>query len=151
MLQKIIGFIWQKTPRVLRLPLIRVTQPKFTVSAAALVTNRENEVLLLKHVLRPFYKWGLPGGFINHGEQPETAVKREIYEETGLQLEKVRLIQILTIKRHVEMFYRAESRGTPEVKSLEIIRAEWLPVSRLPENLSPLQKSFIEKVLNSEI
>ena len=151
MLQKIIGYIWQKTPRVLRLPLIRATQPKFTVSAAALVTNGENKVLLLKHVLRPFYKWGLPGGFINHGEQPAAAVKREICEETGLELKNIKLIQVLTIKRHVEMFYRAESSGAPAINSIEITAADWFAIDEMPENLSPLQKSLIEKVLNSEI
>lgn len=151
MLRKIIGSVWKNTPRFLRMPLIRITQKKFTASAAAVVTNERGEVLLLDHIIRPYYNWGLPGGFLEYGEQPDEAIRRELFEETGLKLENVRLINVQTINRHIEMIFRASSDGKPEVKSLEITQAEWFEFEKMPEKLSPAQKSLIRQVLNSEI
>jgi hypothetical protein len=65
-----IGIVWKALPPWLRLKIIRTTQQKFTVSAAAVIVNAEGKVLLLNHLLRPFSGWGLPGGFLTSAEQP---------------------------------------------------------------------------------
>jgi ADP-ribose pyrophosphatase YjhB (NUDIX family) len=49
------------------------------------VFNSENKVLLLEHSFRSGSGWVLPGGFIEANEQPEEAIKREIFEEAGLE------------------------------------------------------------------
>lgn len=151
MLGKLIGLVWRKTPYFLRLLMIRTIQDKFTVSVAAIITNERREILLLNHVLRPFSSWGIPGGFIEANEQPEPAVRREIREETGLELENVELIRIRTINRHIEILFRAEGIGKAEVKSLEITAAEWFALDEIPKEMSDVQKSLILQVLNKEI
>ncbi|MBI5355361.1 MAG: NUDIX domain-containing protein [Candidatus Aenigmarchaeota archaeon] len=65
------------------------TYPKCTVGA--LVFNRKGEVLLLKS-----HKWKgkytIPGGHVELGEWMESALKREVREETGLRVRSVKYI-----------------------------------------------------------
>jgi 8-oxo-dGTP diphosphatase len=58
------------------------------VAAYALLT-RNGEVLLTRMSGRTRIpgRWTLPGGGIDHGEDPREAVVREVYEETGLRVE----------------------------------------------------------------
>ncbi len=134
-------------PSYLRKKVIRTTQPTFTVSAAAIITNENGKVLLLDHVLRTASGWGLPGGFLETGEQPENALKREIREETGLEIKDVELIRVRTINRHIEILFRAKATGKAEVKSSEIKDVVWFNVDEIPENMSQTQKSVIRKLL----
>ena len=150
-MSKIVRKIWASVPSGFRMAVIRVTQQKFTVSVAAIITNPEGKVLLLNHVLRPGSSWGIPGGFIDGGEQPEAAIRREIQEETGIELEDLRLYRIRTIKRHVEILFRATSTGTAEVNSIEITELGWFAPSEMPAGISRIQKYMIEEVLASGV
>ena len=150
MVKKIIKIIWEKLNPAMRLRIVRSTQKKFTVSVAAIVVNENGEILLLNHVLRSDLSWGIPGGFIANGEQPEAAVRREIREETGLELENIKLIRLRTINRHIEILFSASPVGTARVQSLEINELGWFKVNEMPEKMSRIQKQMLEKVLNSE-
>ena len=51
------------------------------------VITTGTEVLLIKRVNEPFAGyWALPGGFIDPGESPEEAARRELEEEAGLTI-----------------------------------------------------------------
>jgi ADP-ribose pyrophosphatase YjhB (NUDIX family) len=151
MFKDIVGKIWKKTPRRLRLRIIRTTQKTFTVSAGALVTNSRNEILLLDHVLRPKSGWGIPGGFMNHGEQPEQTVAREIMEEVGLEITNIKLLRVRTVGRHIEILFSAEAEGEPEVLSREIKSAGWFVIDKIPDEMSQAQKFIIENFLKSNV
>lgn len=135
-------------PGRLRLMAIRLSQPKFTVSAAIVLLNERNEVLLLDHVLRPYSGWGLPGGFIGHGEQPEKAIRREVKEETGIEIASLSLFRVRTLGRHVEFIFRGRPKGDPQVKSSEIIDLGWFDVEDVPEQMPLTQVSIIRAVLS---
>ena len=138
-------------PGWMRLRIIRATQSKFTVSAAAIITNDQREVLLLNHAFRPFSGWGLPGGFVTIHEQPEDAIRREIREETGLELDDLTMFRVRTIRKHVEILFTAKANGSAEVKSpREIIELGWFNVDSMPENLSSSQKKLVRDVLSSQ-
>lgn len=138
-------------PRFVRRRIIKLTQNRFTVSAAAVILNSGNEVLLLEHLLRPGSGWGLPGGFLNKGETPEQAIKRELFEETGIELRSLRLVRMHTRASHIEMIFTAEYDGEAEIKSYEIIGLGWFAADALPEGFDHGQRLIIDKVLSGEI
>lgn len=151
MIKKAIRAIWRTLPPRTRLKIVRATQRKFTASVAAIVISDKNEVLLLDHVLRPFATWGLPGGFLVRGEQPEAALKREIREEAGIEITDISLYRVRNHDRHVEILFTAKSNETPQIKSREIINCGWFSVGDLPDNVSPGQKRLIEEILNLKV
>ena len=129
-----------------------LTQPRFTVTAGAVITDEGGRVLLLRHVLRRGSGWGIPGGFLNAGEQPEEAIRREVSEETGLELDGVELafVRSLPNVRQVEVIFRgrmASARLGRLSKSFEIDRAEWFARDALPEGLGRDQRRLIERAL----
>lgn len=151
MLSKIIGSIWDKIPEPLRLRLIRATQKKFTASAGAVIVDENKKVLLLEHEMRPGPRWGIPGGFLEYGEQAIEALRRELLEEIDLELKNIRLLHVKIVGRHIEFFFFAEANGAAEIKSREIRALEWFAADELPEELLLSQKKIIGKVLSEEI
>lgn len=63
----------------------------------------DKELLLVKRGVEPdIGSWCLPGGFMEMGETTEEAVKRELFEETGVKVEPV---DIITIDTTIGGFY----------------------------------------------
>jgi 8-oxo-dGTP pyrophosphatase MutT (NUDIX family) len=80
------------------------------VAAYALLT-RDGEVLLTQMSSRTRIegRWTLPGGGIDHGEDPRAALRREVYEETGLHVEPGRVLDV-----HATHFVGARADGIVE-------------------------------------
>lgn len=150
MLKNLVGKIWQKIPRSARSKIIRGTQQKFTASVGAVILDENEKILLLDHVLRPSSGWGIPGGFMNPHEQPESAIKREIFEETGLELTNIKMIWVRTIGKHIEILFRAKAKGTANVKSVEIREVGWFAIDELPEKMTETQKWIVKEVLKKD-
>jgi ADP-ribose pyrophosphatase YjhB (NUDIX family) len=136
MLLDLVSKAWKVMPKQLRTFITRRLQPKFTVSVTGVLTNDKGEVLLLDHVLRPKSGWGPPGGFVERGEQPETALRREIKEETTLEIANVRLIRTRTFKRHVEIVFTATAVGEARAVSREIRSLRWFVIDEIPGEMS---------------
>jgi 8-oxo-dGTP diphosphatase len=68
-----------------------MTVPKHIVSAAAIVLNEKNELLLIKG---PRRGWEMPGGQVEEGESLTDAVIRETKEESGINIEVVKFCGI---------------------------------------------------------
>ncbi|SDC01014.1 ADP-ribose pyrophosphatase YjhB, NUDIX family [Terribacillus halophilus] len=58
--------------------------PKHIVSAAAIVRNEQDEILLIKG---PRRGWEMPGGQVEEGESLTQAAIREVKEESGIEIE----------------------------------------------------------------
>jgi 8-oxo-dGTP pyrophosphatase MutT (NUDIX family) len=63
--------------------------PTPKVGATAVVSDGSGAVLLQRRA--DDGRWGLPGGWLGPAESPEQAVVREVREETGIEVEVVRL------------------------------------------------------------
>lgn len=67
------------------------TPPKHIVSAATIVINDENEILLIKG---PRRGWEMPGGQVEEGESLREAAIRETKEESGIDVEIIKFCGI---------------------------------------------------------
>ncbi len=81
--------------------------PTPTVDA---IIQKNSQILLVKRKKEPFKGYlVLPGGFVNEGERVEDAAKREIKEETSLDIE---LIDILGVYSEPERDPRGHIMST---------------------------------------
>ncbi len=152
MLKNFLSAVFRNTPAGLRRFLTRFRQSRFTVSAGAVITNDQGQVLLLEHVFRAGSGWGIPGGFIANTEQPEPALRRELREEVGLELDQVELSFVRTMgkRKHLEVVFRCRAGGVAQPQSLEIKSAAWFPPNALPETLGNDQRRLINRALNGK-
>ena len=153
MLKKLAAGVWRRTPVFVKRAGVWLTQPRFAVTAGAVVTDERGRVLLLRHTLRPGSGWGIPGGFLTAGEQPEEAVRREMREETGLEFESVELAFARTLRnvRQVEIIFRCALPASAlerRTDSFEVDRAAWFERDALPEALSRDQRGLIRRALD---
>ena len=61
------------------------------------VLVENGKLLLVKQEVHSGRSWSLPGGRLEHGESLETAIKREIREETGLSVKPIRLLYVCDV------------------------------------------------------
>ncbi len=130
---------------------MRLAHARFTATAGAVIIDDSGRVLLLKHRFRPGSGWGIPGGFIEAGEQPEEALRRELREEIDLELDfpQVLLVRSSPRPRQIEIIFSGRPRGTPEPQGMEIKKASWFFPDALPEGLSAEQRQLIGRAFES--
>ena len=64
-------------------------------TACALVVDEDGRLLLARRAGEPERgKWDLPGGFLDEGEHPLDALRRELGEETGLEVEPLDFVGV---------------------------------------------------------
>ena len=131
---------------------MRASHARFTVTAGALIFNDKGEILLLKHRFRAGSGWGLPGGFLNAGEQPLDALKRELREEIGVEVEDAEVFAARGFKkpRQVEVLFRCRVTGIAKPRTMEVELAQWFSIDCLPDGLPHDQRGFIERAAKTE-
>jgi ADP-ribose pyrophosphatase YjhB (NUDIX family) len=127
-------------------PLTRMPD-EMRSGANAIIFNDVGELLLERRSDNGF--WGLPGGAMEIGESLEHAVKREVFEETGLDVTVGRLIGVYSDPRfHTIMRYRdgtlvhfvtvvfeCRRRGGELRMSEESTDLRYFDVEALPDNV----------------
>ncbi len=97
-------------------------RPSVTVDVAAFaIEGADLRVLLVRRGRDPFQgSWALPGGFLDIDEPPEAGARRELREETGLDLEA---------PIHPLGFYARPDRD-PRGRTISLAYAAAVPASR---------------------
>jgi 8-oxo-dGTP diphosphatase len=114
------------------------------VTVDAVVFKQEEEetfVLLISRKNPPFQnQWALPGGFVEQDEDLETAAKRELKEETGIELSSCE--QLYTFGkpdrdprgRTISIAYVGFANLTDKPKAADDAKeAKWFSIKELPK------------------
>lgn len=128
--------IWRMLPMWVHVLAMRIFRAKFRASVAALIFNEQGQVLLFKHTYRKF-EWGIPAGGLEYGEQPDKAILREFFEETGMQIEIERLLLAESSKedRNISIVYLCRIVSGSFQESNEISEMKYFDVNDLPRML----------------
>ena len=110
--------------------------------AAYAVIIRDGQILLSRlapHISREGL-WTLPGGGLDHGEDPRDAVVREVHEETGLSLRIGETAH--TFSLHLPDTWRKGRRV--DAHSLRIVYEGWVPADSPPPRVLEVDGSTVE-------
>ncbi len=127
------------------------------VAVIGLVTDGER-VLLVRRAVDPGKGlWSLPGGYMDAGEMPAEALRRELLEEVGLAVEVQDLVGIYPLINYagervgIVLAFRARPQGDTRLHpgTDDVAESGWFTASELPEDLAfestrDLLKDFAE-------
>jgi 8-oxo-dGTP diphosphatase len=118
--------------------LARAPYPLLTVDC--IVRNAGGAVLLVQRRFPP-HGWALPGGFVELGETLETAVVREVLEETGLRIENFEQFRAYSdpardARHHIiTIVFTGWATGEPRGAD-DAAEAKFFPMGAMPEPLA---------------
>ncbi len=115
------------------------------------VAIREGKVLLARHTYGGGKgKWIIPGGYLENGESPEEAMKREFLEETGVVAEPRDVIGIRCSEKNWYLAFRAEYiSGEARSDGDENDAVEWMDIEEAlgREDVPDLTKELVRCAL----
>lgn len=118
------------------------------VSIDALI-RKEGKILLVKRGFGPYKGyWALPGGHLDYDETIEDAVRREVKEETDLDVTSLFLLGVYSSpSRHpmqtVAIAYEVEITGEAKYGS-DAVDLKYFSLDQLPDNLAFDHKKIIQ-------
>lgn len=103
-------------------------------------------------------EWHFLGGHIEKGEQFEEAVKREVKEETGLDVEVHQTIDIMTFswskdgeKDSIQVLYHCEAETDEAEPEDDLEKAEWFEPSEIKDKLADVEEKRLEDRENQRL
>lgn len=104
--------------------------PTPVLAAVVELADDGGRLLLARNAAWPAKRFGLVTGFMEAGESPEDGIRREVAEETALQVESLALIGVYDFQRmnQVIIAYHALARGrivlSPELAEYRLFTAD---------------------------
>lgn len=113
------------------------TPPRHSVSVAGVVVSDAGHVLVIQR--RDNGHWEPPGGVLELGEQFEEGVRREVYEETGVNVRVERLTGVYKNLRVgvVALVFRCTPLGTGHAHTAEAFAVRWAEPAEIAELMDP--------------
>lgn len=127
----LVGF--RLLPGPLKRNAVRLAAPTYTVGAVCLLEH-EGAVLFLWQPHRT--GWSLPGGLLDRGEDPAEAVRREVAEEVGLDIDPGEPVTVRVDpgRQGVDVVFRVVVTERPELAlATEARKAMWFTPAELDE------------------
>lgn len=140
--------------RVIR-PLVG-TRPLLICGAAIIVRDEQGRVLLQKSADHGHWAW--PGGSMEPGEYLEETARREVREETGIEVGPLTLVTVLSEEfvvypngdqaQIVSAVYTAQATGgSMAADGHETLNVGFFDVTALPQPLFPLHERLIRRII----
>lgn len=135
--QRLAG-LFRRFPDLLIIPyrVYRLFQAKYTLGVVGVILNEDRQVLLVDHVFHARMTWGLPGGWVDGHEHPANAIRREMSEELGLDIDVTELILMDqdTERRwnHISFAFRCYPKNSVGELSHELLGYDWYDIDDLP-------------------
>jgi len=118
--------------------------PDQPVVGVGAVIVKEGKIALIKRGNEPSRgKWTIPGGLVELGESPEQAVVRETKEETGLYVDNLSLIEVVSnvdldekgkVKYHyIIIDYLVHLKAGTAKASSDAVELRWVPFDEVEE------------------
>jgi ADP-ribose pyrophosphatase YjhB (NUDIX family) len=110
-------------------------------TAGALVLDDEGQVLLARRAHEPFKGcWDIPGGFLEEGEHPLDGLRRELREETGLEVEPLDFLGAWmdtyggdsTAEATLNLYWTARVTAGEPAPADDVDALRWFPREELP-------------------
>lgn len=110
--------------------------PKHSVSVAGIVLRDDGRILAVQR--RDNRQWEPPGGVLELNETFEDGVRREVREETGVDVEVERLTGVYKNMRRevVALVFRCRPLGTELPNTAEAAHVDWITVEDATRNMA---------------
>jgi 8-oxo-dGTP diphosphatase len=120
---------------------------EFTIGAFGIIFDKQKRVLLVHR--RDYDLWNLPGGALEDFESSVNAVRREVKEETGLNIEVDKLIGVYSKENTNDMVFSFLCKIIDGKITLndEADKIEYFELDKLPANTVPKQVERIKDAL----
>lgn len=119
--------------------------------AVVMLVLQAQQVLLVKRAVDPGKgKWALPAGFVDAGEDPQTAAVREVREETGLHIHIDTLLDVFPKMNDsgtadIVIAYQAHVLAGEIVPADDAEAADWFSADTLPELVFATTQTLIAR------
>lgn len=126
----------------------KITKP--ITAGVRIMLLKKNTILLVKHTYHDY--WYLPGGGIKKGETFEQAIRREMYEELGCELNSINLFGVYNsfneYKNDSIVIFYSDNFSITGKTDREIERYDFFQLDKLPEEVSTGTRKRIEEYIN---
>ena len=122
-----------------------------TRGVKVMLFNANDELALIRNAYGRSDLFVLPGGAIRPFEEPAHAAVREVKEELGLEITRLKLRSQHSTsaegKRDEIYLFEALVHGTPQLDKFEVEEVRFAPLEDLPSATSPATRRRIEEYL----